>query len=341
MQKSSTRGASLAALFVTVVSAQTVTSYFPVCPTASSTTITLPTTVTFCPGPYCNGGSSGPMITAGPTNGVGMPGVNVGQYTSVGADGKTTVLGIWETVYDSMCDSGLVPATYTITAPCPCEETAHPTVLPTGFETTVVPCSVCAATGGPSTVTITQPCSTGPYATQTPTVEQSSAGAVGASAMSPSGAQASAVAAAAASAGANSGSGASSAKAMAAASAAASAQADSGAASASASAAAAAAASAQNTAGNSASTNTEVDAETAAGTGTDTNTDTDSAAAASASAHGAGVVNVVPLNGTMSKNSTVSSMTTPAPIASYVSSAGKTSLAGTTLFAAVLAIFLL
>lgn len=158
----------LAALFAAAASAQTVTSTIPVCPTALSTTITLPTTVTFCPGPHCNGGGSGPQITAAP-NGVGRPGVNVGQYTSVGPDGKTTVLGIWETVYDSLCESGLVPATYTITQPCPCEATPHATALPTGFETTVVPCNVC---GPHSTVTLTQPVATGPYAAQTPSVGQ-------------------------------------------------------------------------------------------------------------------------------------------------------------------------
>lgn len=164
------RSLPLAALLSASAYAQagTITSTIPVCPTAASVTITLPTTVTFCPGPHCNGGGSGPQITAPPMNGVGMPGVNVGQYTSVGPDGMTTVLGIWETVYNSMCESGLVPATYTITAPCPCEATPHPSVMPAGFETTIMPCSMCAH----PTVTLTQPCPTGPYASQTPSTGQ-------------------------------------------------------------------------------------------------------------------------------------------------------------------------
>lgn len=202
MQSRSFRNVQLAAMLAAAASAQTITSTIPVCPATASTTITIPTTVTFCPGPHCNGGGSGPQITAGP-NGVGRPGINVGQYTSVGPDGKTTVLGIWETVYDSLCESGLVPATYTITQPCPCEATPHPTALPTGFERTVVPCNVC---GPHSTVTLTQPVATGPYAAQTPTTGQANAAAnAGANAIAagPGGAAASAGASANAQAGPN------------------------------------------------------------------------------------------------------------------------------------------
>lgn len=195
MQKSNRR-IHLAALLAASASAQTITSTIPVCPTASSTTITLPTTVTFCPGPHCNGGGSGPMVTPAPTNGVGMQGVHLGEYTSIGPDGKTTVLGIWETVFDSLCETGLVPATWTITEDCGCTEAPAPTVMPQGFETTVVPCSVC---GPHSTVTLTQPCPTGPYASVTPSVGQAPA----AAAQAPAG-----QAPAAASAGAGSGSGA-------------------------------------------------------------------------------------------------------------------------------------
>ncbi|KAJ9655538.1 hypothetical protein H2198_005629 [Neophaeococcomyces mojaviensis] len=328
MQKRPTRNLPLAALLIAAVNAQnpTVTSYFPVCPTASSTTITLPTTVTFCPGPHCNGGGSGPVITPPPMNGVGMPGVHIGEFTSVGTDGKTTVLGIYETVYDSMCSTGLVPATYTVTAPCPCEEPPHPTLMPEGFETKVVPCHVCAATGGPSTVTLTQPCPTGPYATQTPTVNQIPAGALAAPGAPAPAAQASAGAGAGASA--SSGPGGSSADAGVGAGA----QAQAGSGGAYALAGAGAGASAQAGPGGSASANAGAGAGASA---------QGPVSPAGISPQGAGVVNVVPLNGTMPKNGTNPTIPAPGPVQSYVSSAGKASLVGFPIFAVVFAALLL
>lgn len=314
MPKRSARSLHLAAVLAASAQAQTVTSTIPVCPTASSVTITLPTTVTFCPGPHCNGGGSGPMVTSPPSNGPGMPGVHVGEYTSVGADGLTTVLGIWETVYNSLCETGLVPATYTITQPCPCDETPHPTALPTGFETTIVPCSIC----GPHspTVTLTQPCPTGPYASQTPSVGQPQ---VAPAPVAPgSGAAASAGAGASAAAGSG--------PASAAAGADAGASAQAGPAGASASAGAGASASAQvGPSGSGASAGASAGAGSQAGNG------------AVPASNG---MQVAPMNNTMP----ASNMTMPAApgaVQSYVSSATHISVAGFTLLIGMMTAFLL
>lgn len=339
----------------------TITSTIPVCPTAASVTITLPTTVTFCPGPHCNGGGSGPQITPPPTNGVGMPGVNVGQYTSVGSDGKTTVLGIWETVYDSMCESGLVPATYTITQECPCEATPHPTALPSGFETTVVPCSVCAH----PTVTLTQPCPTGPYASQTPSVGQPPALPVPAApapaqgapapaqgAPAPVGPAAGANAGAGADAGASAGSGSASPAASAGAGSGSGAAAQAGPGGASASAGSGAGASAQagpgaasagagSGAGSNAGTGPE-GASANAGSGSGASAQAGPGAAAGTPPKNDVAVAPIAANGTL-PNMPASNLTHPgaAPIQSYVSSARQVTFAGLTLFVGVITSFLL
>ncbi|KAK5101514.1 hypothetical protein LTR70_000758 [Exophiala xenobiotica] len=351
MQKRSTRSLQLAALLAASASAQTITSTIPICPTASSTTITMPTTVTFCPGPHCNGGASGPMITGAPHHGVGMQGHFLGDYTSVGADGKTTVLGIHETVYDSLCSTGLVPATWTITEECGCTEAPAPTHMPAGFETTVVPCTVC----GPhsSMVTLTQPCSTGPYATQTPTVNQSPAAAAAApvgqapaaaSAGAGAGASAGAVSGpSGASAGAGSGAGADAVAGTvspAAAGAAPAGQAPA-AASAGAGAGAGAGATAQGPSGASAGADSGSDA--AAQVGAD-GASASAGAGAGASAK-AGMVSPagmmpVPANGTMPATNSTRSATSPM-VSSYVSSATHASIAGFTIFAGVIAALLL
>jgi len=363
MQKRSTRSLQLAALLAASASAQTITSTIPVCPTASSTTITLPTTVTFCPGPNCNGGAAGPMITGAPNNGVGMQGHFLGDYTSVGADGKTTVLGIHETVYDSLCSTGLVPATWTITEECGCTGAPAATVMPVGFETTVVPCSVC----GPQTmVTLTQPCATGPYASQTPTVNQAPAAAAAAPAgqavpAAPAAAVASAGAGAGASAGAVSNPGSASAGAgsgaganavsPAAASAAPAAPAGQAPAAASAGAGAGAGATAQGSNGAAAGAGSGSDAaaqvgangaaasaDAGAGASANAGTVSPAGAAGAAAAPAAGMA-VAPTNGTMA--ATNGTPPVSSPVAVYDSSATHASIAGFTIFAGIIAALLL
>jgi hypothetical protein len=157
------------------------TVYYSVCPTAATTTITLPSTITMCPGPGCNGGE--PTITP-PPNHDGAYTSTVLQITFTGTNGKVTELNEYVTVYDAPCPNGpgMCQATYTVTEECPCH-TRNPDVLPTGFTTTVHVCSACGPDNGEATITQTVPCSTGPYATVTPTIGPSpAAGANGASA---------------------------------------------------------------------------------------------------------------------------------------------------------------
>ena len=200
----------LAALLAAVADAQTstiindpldqavTTVYFSVCPTAATTTVTLPSTVTFCPGDGCNGG--GPTITAPPNPHDAAHTSTVLEITITGADGKVTELNEYLTVYDAPCTKGpgMCQATYTITEECPCH-TRNPEVLPTGFTTSVHVCNACGPKNGPMTMTQTLPCSTGPYASVTPTMGPSPpAGGAGAGAGASAGAAASAGANAAA-----------------------------------------------------------------------------------------------------------------------------------------------
>ena len=358
MQKRSTRSLQLAALLAASASGQTITSTIPVCPTASSTTITLPTTVTFCPGPHCNGGA--PMPTS-PPNGVGMQGHYLGDYTSVGADGKTTVLGIHETVYDSLCSTGLVPATYTITEECGCTEAPSPTVMPAGFVTTVVPCHVCGEHS--PMVTLTQPAPNGPYASQTSTVNQSPApagaapGAAAPAGQAPAAASAGAGSGAGASAssgpggasaGADSGSGAGASAGTVSpvsangASAGAGSGSDAGADASTVSPASAQGASAGADSGSDAMAQADSNGASAgagSGAGASANAGTVSPASAAGSPTGAGAMMVAPVNGTMGTNGTKPAMN--APIQSFVSSATHASIASFTIFAGVIAALLL
>lgn len=152
------------------------TVYYSTCPTAVTVSSTLSSTITYCPGAHCNGG---PVVTPAPTT-TTTPGGLVGpiatgpfiDWTTVGPDGKTTVLRTQTTVYDHIDSNGkLGQATYTLTETCPCLAGSHaePT-LPAGFTTTVLECKKCRADGQPTTVTLTTPCETGPYATVTPVV---------------------------------------------------------------------------------------------------------------------------------------------------------------------------
>ena len=188
---------------------QVTTIRYSVCPTAQTTTTTLSSTITFCPGGVdCNGGGQ-PTITAPPNPDAATS--TLIHVTFTGSDGKVTELAEYVTVFDAPCTKGpgMCQATYTITESedCPCH--TNPAALPSGFTTTVHQCNVCGANGGPSTITQTVPCTTGPYASVTPNVGPTPApgsgapGAPGAAGAPAAGAGAGASAGAAASAGAN------------------------------------------------------------------------------------------------------------------------------------------
>ncbi|KAK5090337.1 hypothetical protein LTR05_000509 [Lithohypha guttulata] len=259
------------------------------------------------------------MITHGP----GMPGVHLGQYTSVGPDGKTTVLGIYETVYDSLCETGLVPATWTVTHECPCTAAPAPTVIPAGFETTVVPCT-------------------------TPTVGQSGAAPMGAAPMGavPMGAAPASAAAAQAGPGSASASAGSGAGAMA--------QSGPNGASAQAGAGAGAAASAAPAGANTVSP-AVASAGSGAGAGASAGPAGVSASAGAGAGAGAGVVSpagaapqagnkISPVKGTMPMNGTVKPVAASpvaSPVQSFMSSATRATFTGFTILAAVLAAVLL
>ena len=82
----------------------------------------------------------------------GMTNTQEGQYT------HTTV---YTTVWETMCSTGMAPATYTITESCTGATPSwnpgigQPTYMPPGFTTTVTVCTVCEMK---PTVTMTVPC---------------------------------------------------------------------------------------------------------------------------------------------------------------------------------------
>jgi hypothetical protein len=137
----------------------TTTITYSICPTAATLTTTLSSTLTLCPGENCNGGS--PSITLGLGGGI-----YEGGYTTVGPNGESTV---YETLYPATCATGgLQDVTYMITEACPCEATRASDYLPSGISTTVATiltktCDVCDEYE--TTITLTTPCPTGPYAT--------------------------------------------------------------------------------------------------------------------------------------------------------------------------------
>lgn len=97
-------------------------------------TVTNGVTVTYCP--ECQ------MMTAGS----GSP----------SSPGYTTV---YTTTYMSLCPTGMVPATYTVTESCTDSMptwTPGPSHIPNGFTVTTKQCTVCDTT--PTAVTITEPC---------------------------------------------------------------------------------------------------------------------------------------------------------------------------------------
>jgi hypothetical protein len=216
----STASSLLAAALVALVDAQATTVindpsdtaittiFYSVCPTATTITTTLPSTITYCPGEGCNGG--GPTITAAPTGALYTS--ELIHVTFTGADGKVTELEESITVFPAQCPNGpgMCQATYTITEECPCS--SRPAgVLPSGFTTTVHVCSACGENGASATITETIPCETGPYASVTPEINPMPSAAAAAYASAYAAASANAQAGgngAAAAAGANSGAGA-------------------------------------------------------------------------------------------------------------------------------------
>ncbi len=126
----------------------------------SGGSMTMPTACSNCPG---GGSMSGGMSMSGSFSGdITITNTRTKTYCptcthdtmmSSSGGGFTTT---YETVYQSICPTGLVDQTYTITETCS-EESAcskpPATVMPSGFGTTVTVCTQCAA--GPTTVTLT------------------------------------------------------------------------------------------------------------------------------------------------------------------------------------------
>ncbi|KAJ9606331.1 hypothetical protein H2200_009292 [Cladophialophora chaetospira] len=178
--KLSTRDTLLTALLLAAADAQTTTIVndaqdtgattitYSVCPTALTTTTTLSSTMTVtCDN---NGQCTGPpAITGGPI--LGAQTSEILAYTTTLPNGEVMELHEYMTVYPQICSGGssIGAATYTITEECPCMETPNPTAIPSGFTTTVTACDVCH-NGGPTTLTQTVPCTTGPYASVTPQI---------------------------------------------------------------------------------------------------------------------------------------------------------------------------
>lgn len=131
------------------------------------------TTVTF---DDCESASIETLITV--TNGVTVTYCPTCEHESTSAAPKPTGPAhttVYTTVYSSLCSTGLVPVTYTVTESC---SDATPTWasatdhVPEGFTVTTKDCHVCDET--PVPVTITEPCTDGcgkpapPPATPTP-----------------------------------------------------------------------------------------------------------------------------------------------------------------------------
>lgn len=181
---------ALAASAATGVSAQAPPAYTP--PAVSTSTRSLPvapivssasvsyTTVTY---DDCPSQSIQTLVTI--TNGVTVTycpecAHNTITPSASPAPSHTTV---YTTVYQSLCSTGLVPVTYTVTEECAeptptwATGTAKDDHVPQGFTVTVKECHVCDKT--PVTVTITEPCKDGcgkptpPPATATPAASPS------------------------------------------------------------------------------------------------------------------------------------------------------------------------
>lgn len=129
------RQAAAAAVAATGALAQNATT-----PTTSYTTVT-----------YSDCTSMSPLPNITITQGVTVtycPQCDMGGFTTV-----------YPTTYMSLCPTGLVPATYTVTESCSEATptwTPGPSYIPQGFTVTTKDCTVCAET--PTRVTITEPC---------------------------------------------------------------------------------------------------------------------------------------------------------------------------------------
>jgi hypothetical protein len=127
--------------------------------------VTLPTTITYCPGGNCN---VHPTVTPPPQHGADYTSTIL-HVTFTGKDGKVTEIDETITVFPAPCANGpgMCGVTYTLTEECPCTEGAHGN-MPADFTTTVHKCNQCGPGGSPTTITQTIPCETGAYASVTP-----------------------------------------------------------------------------------------------------------------------------------------------------------------------------
>lgn len=152
----------MAAMAAGAIAQGTTTMTYSVCPTATTTTVTLPSTITYCPGSSCNV----PTITQAPAYTS-----EILDVTFTGSDGSITVLHEYATVYPAACTNGpgMCGVTYTITEECPC--TAHtPGYIHPDFTTTLHKCNSCGPGGSPTSYEATVPCETGAYAHVAPTM---------------------------------------------------------------------------------------------------------------------------------------------------------------------------
>jgi hypothetical protein len=152
------RSAVPLAMLAAGVAAQDITTTitYSVCPTATTTTITLPTTITYCPGGFCN-------VT--PSGGI------AGTVTNTVTNTATTTSYI--TAFPCPCQNapGLCSAQYTIWESCPCTKHGKG-YIPKDFTTTLHKCDSCGDKGEPTEITMTVPCTDGAYAGHTPAATQ-------------------------------------------------------------------------------------------------------------------------------------------------------------------------
>ncbi|KAK5132452.1 hypothetical protein LTR08_009063 [Meristemomyces frigidus] len=147
-----------AAAAVAVSGAQAQTTAIPygtpsaLVPTASASVSYMTVTYDDCPSQ-----SMESMITV--TNGITVtycPECEMMSSATPAGPGYTTV---YTTTYLSLCPTGVVPATYTVTESCTDATptwTPGPSHIPNGFTVTTTQCTVCDTT--PTAVTITEPC---------------------------------------------------------------------------------------------------------------------------------------------------------------------------------------
>lgn len=163
------RYVAIAASAATGVSAQAPPAYTP--PAVSTPASSLPvapvssapvsyTTVTY---DDCPSQSIQTLITV--TNGITVTYCPECQHSISSAAPLPSHTTVYTTVYSSLCSTGLVPVTYTVTEECAeatptwATGTAKDDHVPQGFTVTVKDCHVCNKT--PVPVTITEPCKDG------------------------------------------------------------------------------------------------------------------------------------------------------------------------------------